>query len=48
MDRYGREVGKVWVADPSCKASSCPLTLDANPASLAVGLAGRYRDQARA
>ncbi|WP_231497786.1 thermonuclease family protein [Methylibium sp. T29-B] len=28
-DRYGRLVGKVLVADPSCTARMCPKTLDA-------------------
>ena len=46
-DRYGRKVGKVWVADPSCRASSCPLTLDASLAQLTFGLAWWYREYAR-
>ncbi|HAY26727.1 MAG TPA: hypothetical protein DIT03_13425 [Candidatus Accumulibacter sp.] len=28
-DRYQRIVGKVMVADPSCRATTCPRTLDA-------------------
>lgn len=31
-DRYGRTVGRVWVASADCKASDCPKTLDAGMA----------------
>ena len=42
-DRYGRTVGRIWVAIPECKASDCPKTLDAGMALLTVGLAWHYK-----
>lgn len=46
-DRYGRLIGKVMVADPSCTARVCPKTLDAGLAQLTVGMAWWYRQYAR-
>lgn len=46
-DRYGRLVGKVMVADPSCRARSCPKTLDAGLAQITGGMAWWYRQYAR-
>ena len=46
-DRYGRLIGKVMVADPSCTAHACPKTLDAGLAQLTVGMAWWYRQYAR-
>jgi len=44
-DRYGRVVGKIWVApaDSPCNSSSCPKTLDAGLAQITVGLAWHYK-----
>jgi endonuclease YncB( thermonuclease family) len=42
-DRYQRIVGKVMVADPNCRTSYCPKTLDAGLAQITVGLAWWYR-----
>ena len=42
-DRYGRTVGRVWVAIPECKVSDCPKTLDVGMALLTVGLAWHYK-----
>ena len=47
QDRYGRKVGKVWVADATCAMSSCPTTVDANLAQVTVGMAWWYREYAR-
>ena len=41
-DRYKRIVGKVMVADPSCKDAVCPKTFDACEAQITVGLAWWY------
>ena len=46
-DRYGRLIGKVMVADPSCTAHACPKTLDAGLAQLTTGMAWWYRHYAR-
>ena len=42
-DRYGRTIGRVWVASAECKESDCPKTLDAGMALLTVGLAWHYK-----
>lgn len=42
-DRYQRIVGKVMVANPNCRTSYCPKTLDAGLAQITVGLAWWYR-----
>lgn len=42
-DRYGRTIGRVWVASADCTASDCPKTLDAGMALLTVGLAWHYK-----
>jgi endonuclease YncB( thermonuclease family) len=42
-DRYQRIVGKVMVADPNCRASACPKTLDAGLAQITLGMAWWYR-----
>jgi endonuclease YncB( thermonuclease family) len=42
-DRYGRTIGRVWVAIPDCKKYDCPKTLDAGMALLTVGLAWHYK-----
>lgn len=46
-DRYGRLVGKVWVALPECRAAICPKTVDASLAQLTVGMAWWYRHFAK-
>lgn len=46
-DRYGRLVGKVLVAAPSCAASTCPKTLDAGLVQITTGMAWWYRQYAR-
>ncbi|MFN8697183.1 MAG: thermonuclease family protein [Burkholderiales bacterium] len=46
-DRYGRTIGKVLVADPSCQSSACPKSLDAGQALIKLGLAWWYRKYAR-
>ena len=46
-DRYGRLIGKVMVADPSCRARTCPKALDAGLAQLTAGMAWWYRQYAR-
>jgi endonuclease YncB( thermonuclease family) len=46
-DRYGRLIGKVMVAAPSCAARTCPKTLDAGLAQLTTGMAWWYRRYAR-
>jgi endonuclease YncB( thermonuclease family) len=40
-DRYGRIVGKVWVATPDCP--SCAMTLDAGRAQITMGRAWWFR-----
>ena len=40
-DRYGRDLGKVWVQPSDCP--SCGKTLDANYAQLLAGMAWWYR-----
>lgn len=44
-DKYGRTIGKVWVAPASC--SDCGKSVDANLAQLTAGLAWWYRQYAR-
>ncbi len=44
-DRYGRDIGKVWVQPVSCP--TCGKTLDANLTQLTVGMAWWYRYYAR-
>lgn len=46
-DRYQRIVGKVMVADPNCKSTVCPKTLDAGFGQITVGLAWWYRKYAK-
>lgn len=46
-DRYGRTVGKVMVADPSCRNADCPKELDANHAQVVSGMAWWYRQYAK-
>lgn len=46
VDRYGRKVAKVWVAEPGCLQSSCPTTVDAGLAQITVGMAWWYRKYA--
>ena len=46
-DRYQRIVGKVMVADPNCRTSYCPKTLDAGLAQITVGLAWWYQKYAK-
>ena len=43
-DRYGRELGKVWVQPADCP--TCGLTLDANLAQVTAGLGWWYREYA--
>jgi len=42
-DRYGRTIGRVWVAQDDCVQADCPKTLDAGMAMLTVGLAWHYK-----
>ena len=42
-DRYGRTIGRVWVASDECRQVDCPKTLDAGMALLTVGLAWHYK-----
>ncbi len=42
-DKYGRSIGRVWVASAECQASDCPKTLDAGMALLTMGLAWHYK-----
>ena len=42
-DRYGRTIGRVWVATDECRLPDCPKTLDAGMALLTVGLAWHYK-----
>lgn len=44
-DKYGRTIGKVWVAPDSC--SNCAKTVDANLAQLRAGMAWWYRQYAK-
>jgi endonuclease YncB( thermonuclease family) len=46
-DRYGRTVGKIMVADPSCLDADCPRDLDACHAQVVAGMAWWYRQYAR-
>ena len=46
-DRYGRIVGQVMVADPSCTATHCPKTVDAGLQQIEAGMAWWYRKYAR-
>jgi endonuclease YncB( thermonuclease family) len=49
QDRYGRTVGKVWVAPPDsqCRGKpDCPMTLDAGLALITIGRAWWYRKYA--
>lgn len=46
-DRYQRIVGKVTVADPNCRMSTCPKILDAGFGQVSAGLAWWYRKYAR-
>lgn len=42
-DKYGRTIGRVWVASAECQASDCPKALDAGMALLTMGLAWHYK-----
>lgn len=46
-DRYGRTVGKVMVANPSCREANCPKELDACHAQVTDGMAWWYRQYAK-
>lgn len=46
-DRYGRTVGKVMVAEPTCRDSTCLKTLDACQAQIVAGMAWWYRQYAK-
>lgn len=46
-DRYGRTVGKVMVAEASCRESNCPKVLDAGHAQIVAGMAWWYRQYAK-
>ena len=45
-DRYGRTVGKILVAEPTCLESTCPKTVDACHAQVVAGMAWWYRQYA--
>ena len=42
-DRYGRTIGRVWVASDECRQVDCPKSLDAGMAMLTAGLAWHYK-----
>ncbi len=46
-DRYGRTIGRVWVASADCRATDCPKTIDAGMALLTQGLAWHYKQYAQ-
>lgn len=46
-DRYGRIIGKVMVADPSCRQVSCQKTIDACHAQITAGMAWWYVQYAK-
>lgn len=46
-DRYGRTVGKVLVAEPTCHEATCPKILDACHAQVVAGMAWWYRQYAK-
>jgi endonuclease YncB( thermonuclease family) len=46
-DRYGRTVGKVMVAEPTCRETICPKQLDACHAQVVAGMAWWYRQYAK-
>lgn len=46
-DRYGRTVGRVWAPSTGCRATVCPMTLDAGMALLTQGLAWHYKQYAK-
>jgi len=46
-DRYRRWICNVYVAEPGCEASDCPLTYDTGLAQVKAGLAWWYRKYAR-
>jgi endonuclease YncB( thermonuclease family) len=46
-DRYGRTVGKVMVAEASCREANCPKVLDACHAQIVAGMAWWYRQYAK-
>ena len=46
-DRYGRTVGKVLVAEPTCQEATCPKILDACHAQVVAGMAWWYRQYAK-
>ncbi len=47
LDRYGRTIGKILVAEPSCYEATCPKTFDACHAQVVAGMAWWYRQYAR-
>jgi endonuclease YncB( thermonuclease family) len=42
-DRWGRQIGTVWVASPDCSAAECPKTLNAGLALVTSGLAWHFK-----
>ena len=46
-DRYGRTVGKVLVAEPTCQEATCPKIMDACHAQVVAGMAWWYRQYAK-
>jgi endonuclease YncB( thermonuclease family) len=47
LDRYGRVVGKVMVADLTCNMPQCPKSHDAGLLQIAAGMAWWYKQYAR-
>lgn len=47
LDRYGRRIGKVMVAELTCTAPDCPKSLDTGLQQIATGMAWWYRQYAR-
>ncbi len=47
LDRYGRIIGKIMVAQENCHTDSCPLVMDAGLAQITSGLAWHYKKYQR-
>ena len=42
-DHYGRMICTIYIADPACSASNCPMTYDVSMAQVKASLAWWYR-----
>lgn len=47
LDRYGRTIAKIMVADPNCNDPQCPKIHDAGLMQIRMGMAWWYRHYAR-